>query len=55
MVTTQGTALDRLTNLAFCAFADVYLSVYPAVVLSKLQMNRRKKIVLSVALGFGSL
>ncbi|KAK1499400.1 integral membrane protein [Colletotrichum cuscutae] len=40
---------------AFCAFADVYLSVYPAVVLSKLQMNRRKKIALSVALGFGSL
>ncbi|OHF02017.1 integral membrane protein [Colletotrichum orchidophilum] len=40
---------------AFCAFADVYLSVYPAVVLSKLQMNRRKKIALSIALGFGSL
>ncbi|WYZ35712.1 hypothetical protein EsH8_X_000359 [Colletotrichum jinshuiense] len=40
---------------AFCAFADVYLSIYPAVVLSKLQMNRRKKIALSIALGFGSL
>lgn len=44
-----------LIKTAFCAFADVYLSIYPAVVLSKLQMNRRKKIALSVALGFGSL
>ncbi|EHA46987.1 hypothetical protein MCOR27_000039 [Pyricularia oryzae] len=40
---------------AFCAFADVYLSVYPAVVLSKLQMNIRKKIALGIALGLGSL
>ncbi|TLD18118.1 hypothetical protein PspLS_10440 [Pyricularia sp. CBS 133598] len=40
---------------AFCAFADVYLSVYPAVVLAKLQMNIRKKIALGIALGLGSL
>ncbi|KAL0935510.1 uncharacterized protein CTRU02_210101 [Colletotrichum truncatum] len=40
---------------AFCAFADIYLSVYPAVVLSKLQMNIRKKVALSIALGLGSL
>ncbi|KAF4839726.1 hypothetical protein CGCSCA4_v010879 [Colletotrichum siamense] len=40
---------------AFCAFADVYLSIYPAVVLSKLQMDVRKKVALSIALGFGSL
>ncbi|TDZ58609.1 hypothetical protein CTRI78_v005203 [Colletotrichum trifolii] len=40
---------------AFCAFADVYLSIYPAFVLSKLQMNVRKKIILSITLGFGSI
>ncbi|TEA17341.1 hypothetical protein C8034_v000441 [Colletotrichum sidae] len=40
---------------AFCAFADVYLSIYPAFVLSKLQMNIRKKIILSITLGFGSI
>ncbi|TQN68218.1 hypothetical protein CSHISOI_07280, partial [Colletotrichum shisoi] len=40
---------------AFCVFADVYLSIYPAVVLSKLQMDIRKKVALSVALGFGSI
>lgn len=44
-----------LTFQAFCAFADVYLSVYPAVILSKLQMNIRKKLALSIALGFGSM
>lgn len=42
-------------QIAFCAFADVYLSVYPAVVLSKLQMDIRKKIALGIALGLGSL
>ncbi|WQF80753.1 hypothetical protein CDEST_05767 [Colletotrichum destructivum] len=40
---------------AFCVFADVYLSIYPAVVLSKLQMDIRKKVALSIALGFGSI
>lgn len=37
-----------------CAVADLYLAVYPAVVLSKLQMNKKKKIALSIALGIGS-
>ncbi|KAJ0140866.1 hypothetical protein CTA2_1617 [Colletotrichum tanaceti] len=39
----------------FCVFADVYLSIYPAVVLSRLQMDIRKKVALSIALGFGSI
>lgn len=38
-----------------CALADLYLSVYPAFVLSKLQINKRKKVALSVALGIGSV
>ncbi|KAH9232500.1 hypothetical protein K456DRAFT_1750874 [Colletotrichum gloeosporioides 23] len=39
----------------FCAFVDIYLAVYPAVVLAKLQMSVRKKVALSVALGIGSI
>ncbi|CAI6095104.1 unnamed protein product [Clonostachys chloroleuca] len=37
------------------AFTDLYLAIYPATVLFKLQMNIRKKIGLSVALGIGSI
>ncbi|KAF5701745.1 integral membrane protein [Fusarium mundagurra] len=37
------------------AFTDLYLAVYPAMVLFQLQMNKRKKIALSVALGIGSM
>ena len=32
---------------------DLYLAVYPATVLWKLQMNMKKKLGLSAALGFG--
>ncbi|KAI1840245.1 hypothetical protein JX265_013037 [Neoarthrinium moseri] len=39
----------------FSAACDLYLAVYPAIVLYKLQMNRKKKIVLSGALGLGSI
>ncbi|KAF6836672.1 integral membrane protein [Colletotrichum plurivorum] len=60
--TVEGVCWDRwvlvsyaIYSSAFCAFADIYLSIYPAVVLSKLQMDIRKKAVLSVALGFGSI
>ncbi|KAI7344128.1 hypothetical protein KC354_g15315 [Hortaea werneckii] len=35
------------------AFMDLYLAVYPATVLWKLQMNMKKKLGLSAALGFG--
>lgn len=37
------------------AFTDLYLAVYPAMVLFSLQMNMRKKVALSTALGIGSM
>ncbi|KAH6884398.1 hypothetical protein B0T10DRAFT_564436 [Thelonectria olida] len=40
---------------ALSAFTDLYLAVYPAVILWSLQMGIRKKIALSVALGVGSI
>ncbi|KLP15110.1 Uncharacterized protein LW94_1955 [Fusarium fujikuroi] len=40
---------------ALSAFTDLYLAVYPAAVLFHLQMNKRKKIALSFALGIGSI
>ncbi|KAF9871286.1 hypothetical protein CkaCkLH20_11207 [Colletotrichum karsti] len=40
---------------AFSAFVDVYLAVYPAIVLFSLQMSTKKKIALSCALGIGSV
>ncbi|CAG9978709.1 unnamed protein product [Clonostachys byssicola] len=46
----------RLTLIVgLSAFTDLYLAIYPATVLFKLQMNIRKKIGLSVALGIGSV
>lgn len=40
---------------AFSAIVDLYLAIYPAIVLYKLQINFKKKVVLSVALGLGSM
>lgn len=40
---------------AYNAFVDIYLAVYPAIVLFKLQMKMKKKIVLSLALGIGAV
>ncbi|KAF2875905.1 hypothetical protein BDV95DRAFT_591327 [Massariosphaeria phaeospora] len=37
------------------AAVDLYLAVYPAVVLYNLQINMKKKLALSVALGLGSI
>ncbi|KZM22003.1 hypothetical protein ST47_g6849 [Ascochyta rabiei] len=37
------------------AVVDLYLAVYPAVVLYRLHINWKKKTVLSVALGLGSI
>ncbi|ORX92630.1 hypothetical protein BCR34DRAFT_442949, partial [Clohesyomyces aquaticus] len=37
------------------AAVDLYLAVYPAVVLYRLQLNMRKKLALSFALGLGSV
>ncbi|KAJ0108471.1 hypothetical protein J7T55_002075 [Diaporthe amygdali] len=39
----------------YSAFVDIYLSVYPAVVLFKLKMKRKKKVGISLALGMKSL
>lgn len=40
---------------AYSAALDLYLAVYPATVLMRLQMNIKKKIILSTALGIGSM
>ncbi|KAK1997557.1 integral membrane protein [Colletotrichum falcatum] len=40
---------------AVCGIVDLYLAVYPAVVLAGLQMNIKKKVALSIALGIGSV
>ncbi|KAK8057264.1 hypothetical protein PG996_011201 [Apiospora saccharicola] len=40
---------------SFSAFVDFYLAAYPSIVLYKLQMARRKKIILSIALGLGAV
>ncbi|KAK8848708.1 integral membrane protein [Apiospora arundinis] len=42
-----------LFTASFSAFVDFYLAAYPSIVLYKLQMARRKKIALSIALGLG--
>ncbi|KAK4164969.1 hypothetical protein QBC43DRAFT_260891 [Cladorrhinum sp. PSN259] len=40
---------------SFSAFADLYLAIYPSVVLFGLQIELRKKIALCCALGIGSV
>jgi hypothetical protein len=45
----------KLTTIALSAFMDLYLAVYPAIILAGLQMNMKKKIALGVALGIGSV
>jgi len=45
----------KLTGTALSAFIDLYLAVYPAVILARLQMNMKKKTALAVALGIGSV
>jgi hypothetical protein len=46
---------SSLTAIALSAFVDLYLAVYPAVILAQLQMNIKKKTALGVALGIGSV
>ncbi|KPM45291.1 hypothetical protein AK830_g1291 [Neonectria ditissima] len=48
--TLEGLAFWAST---FSAFLDFYLAVYPAIVLWKLHMPKKKKMVLSLALGMG--
>ncbi|KAI8300770.1 hypothetical protein K4K59_001342 [Colletotrichum sp. SAR11_240] len=40
---------------AYSAALDLNLAVYPATVLMRLQMNIKKKVILSIALGIGSV
>ncbi|KAK1486321.1 uncharacterized protein CCOS01_12464 [Colletotrichum costaricense] len=58
----QGTCFspDILINFSiyagtFSAFVDVYLAVYPSIILYRLQMPIKKKIALSSALGIGAI
>lgn len=39
----------------FSGLTDLYLAVYPTIVLFKLQINNKKKIALCFALGIGSV
>jgi hypothetical protein len=48
-------ATHKLTRPALSAFMDLYLAVYPAWILSRLQMNIKKKMALGLALGIGSV
>lgn len=53
---SAGVSDDKqLTRPALSAFLDLYLALYPAVILYGLQMNIRKKLALGVALGIGSV
>jgi len=46
--------VDYAMALGICSVLfDLYLAVYPTIVLSKLQLNWKKKLGLSAALGFG--
>ncbi|KAL4938830.1 hypothetical protein BDV06DRAFT_200073 [Aspergillus oleicola] len=40
---------------AMSAFADLYLAIYPAVVLARLQITLKKKLALCAALGLGAV
>ncbi|KAK7937654.1 uncharacterized protein PG986_014522 [Apiospora aurea] len=42
-------------DVAFSGFVDFYLAAYPSIVLYKLQMARRKKVIVSIALGLGAV
>lgn len=53
--TQLSAPLTQFSPTAFSAFVDVYLAVYPAIVLFGLQMSTKKKVALSCALGIGSV
>jgi hypothetical protein len=44
-----------LTQTALSAFVDLYLAIYPAIVLWKLHMSTKKKLALMAALGLGTV
>lgn len=39
----------------FSAFVDLYLAIYPGLVLVRLGIKRKKKIALTIALGLGCM
>jgi hypothetical protein len=50
---TLSKRADRKRQLAFSAATDLYLAIYPKIVLAKLRIGRLKKFMLSLALGLG--
>jgi hypothetical protein len=58
----DGTCFPKYILTAYCiataifsAVVDLYLAIYPATVLFKLQMPLKKKLALVVALGIGTM
>ncbi|KAK6211633.1 integral membrane protein [Colletotrichum tabaci] len=52
----EKTCWDKWILVYFAIYSgDIYLAVYPAVVLARLQMRTRKKVALSIVLGIGSV
>ncbi|KAK8862590.1 integral membrane protein [Apiospora arundinis] len=59
---TEKTCFDKKILIDYCvyagsisAFVDLYLAIYPSLVLLKLQMPIKKKLALCAALGIGSV
>ncbi|KAK7948088.1 uncharacterized protein PG986_008974 [Apiospora aurea] len=59
---TEKTCFDKNILVGYCiyagsisAFVDLYLAIYPSLVLFKLQMPIKKKLALCAALGIGSV
>ncbi|EMT61005.1 hypothetical protein FOC4_g10012296 [Fusarium odoratissimum] len=51
---STGTIVYSVVVGSFSAVVDFYLAIYPAIVLWSLHMHLKKKLALSVALGFGA-
>ena len=47
--------LTSMHSTGLSAATDLYLAIYPAIVLFHLQLPIRKKLALSAALGIGSM
>jgi hypothetical protein len=46
---------DAANGEAISAFTDMYLAIYPTVVLLRLKMSLQKKLALCAALGLGAV
>ncbi|KAJ4072669.1 hypothetical protein NW761_014684 [Fusarium oxysporum] len=51
---STGTIVYSVVVGSFSAVVDFYLAIYPAIVLWSMHMHLKKKLALSVALGFGA-